>query len=103
MEITKIELANQNPTFITAHMTAEEKKMIINLSGKAPTVTMGGLNYLSVADAATVTKTLEKMSPHQMAEIQPDGANIGCEIYNCLAGELFNRYYDDGVDDYLRN
>jgi hypothetical protein len=43
------------------------------------------------------------MNPTEFGVKYPtlDGHGIPSSIYRCLAGDFFNRYYDDGVDDVL--
>lgn len=64
-------------------------------SPDAITVTM------SVAEAAFITTLLGRMNDLEQDNVIAGGAHAGRGIYDCLTGDLFNRYWDDGVDGYL--
>lgn len=34
--------------------------------------------------------------------MMPGGGALGSDIYDCLVGSVFNRYWEDGVKDALR-
>lgn len=46
---------------------------------------------MSVDEAARVARSAGSASP---------STNEDAELYNCLAGELFNRYWDEGLAGY---
>lgn len=46
---------------------------------------------LSADEAAHLTRLTGKQSD-----------DLSADVYDCLTGELFNRFYGDGVDGYLR-
>lgn len=49
---------------------------------------------LSIEEAAQIARWTGRLTTEQTSQTR--------EIYDSLAGELFNRYWDDGVDGYLR-
>lgn len=57
---------------------------------------------MTLAEAVYVTKVLGAMNGIQAEQVMPGGAHASNEIYSCLTGELFNRFWEDGVDDALR-
>lgn len=68
-------------------------------TGRPKTVTV----KMSLDEAAAIAKTFGTMSLNGFREkfpTLPDDTNS--EIYGCLVGELFNRFWDDGVDGYIR-
>ena len=57
---------------------------------------------MSVEEAAAISKTFGQMSPAGFAERFPSlDRGTGGEIYSCLVGEVFNRFWEDGVDGFL--
>lgn len=76
MKIKIIELGADQPVRITAEMTMDEAAYLARITGKQNDLTS--------------------------AEIMAGGSGANSEIYGCLTGDLFNRFYDDGVDGYLR-
>lgn len=76
MKIRKIELNDGQPTKVTAELTVVEAAYLARITGKQNGITA--------------------------AEFMAGGSDANTEIYSCLTGELFNRFYDDGVDGYLR-
>lgn len=76
MEIRTIELEDGLPVRVTAEMSADEAALMAQLTGRNSSVTAN--------------------------EIMRSGGDANGEIYGCLTGELFNRFWDDGVGGYLR-
>lgn len=60
---------------------------------------------MSLDEAAFIAKFVGKMNYERADEVfQGAGSDkdLHGEIYNCLVGELFNRFYDSGVEGYIR-
>lgn len=76
METKNLTLANGKPSRVTVEMTIEEAAAIAK--------TFGGMSYT----------TFHQKFPGLGTEFS--------EIYGCLVGEVFNRFWDDGVDGFLR-
>jgi hypothetical protein len=73
----------------------------INLEGDKPVRVLAELDFDELVYLATVTG---KFSPAQAEEILPGaGAHANGEIYLCLTGELFNRFYDGGEAEARRH
>ena len=71
----------------------------INLEDGRPTTLMVSM---SIEEAAAIGKVFGQMSPAGFEERFPNLPNeTGSEIYDCLIGEVFNRFWDDGVDGFL--
>lgn len=64
------------PSAVTVTMTAEEALFVAHF--------IGGTNNI--------------FREEQMR----GGGQIGSDIYDCLTGSVFNRFYEDGVTDALR-
>lgn len=64
------------PEFVTVRMSLEELAYLAKVTGKHSTVT---------------------------AEEIMHGGAANTHLYDCASGEVFNRYYDGGVDDYLNH
>lgn len=72
MRIKAIEMDDDgNPATITVTMTAREAALIARMVGET--------NHA------------------QRNKVQSDGGVVGGEVYDALAGDLFNRFYDSGV------
>lgn len=58
---------------------------------------------MTIDEAAAIAKVFGGMNPLKFGTDFPSLANKGIvsSVYDCLSGAFFNRYYDDGVDDYL--
>lgn len=55
---------------------------------------------MSVDEAAHLAKHCGKLAP---ATVQPPDSYFATSgLYRCLTGMVFNAYWEDGVDDYLR-
>ncbi|MFE2934832.1 hypothetical protein [Streptomyces sp. NPDC059278] len=54
---------------------------------------------LTTDEAAFIALSLLEQSPNMREEIMPGGAALGADISNFLNGGLFNRFYEDGVND----
>ncbi|MDI5965699.1 hypothetical protein [Streptantibioticus silvisoli] len=77
MRIKQIELDDEGmPEAVLVRMTHDEALYLALLTGKQTGATS--------------------------AQIIPGGAARNSEVYEALTGELFNRYYDDGVNDAVR-
>lgn len=57
---------------------------------------------MTAREAALIVRMVGKTSHSQRDQIQSDGGSAGSCIYDTLAGDLFNRFYDDGVDEVKR-
>lgn len=57
---------------------------------------------LTLDEAAFITTVLGSQSGDKSNSFMPRGDAVGTEIYSCLTGGLFNRYWNDGIDGYLR-
>jgi len=57
---------------------------------------------LSLSEAVFIALLMGQQNGHTSEEILPGGTDLPSEIYSALTGELFNRYYDDGVDEAAR-
>jgi hypothetical protein len=76
MKIQSIRLdEEENPDLIVMEMTADEAAFIARLAGS--------LSPRDVIDAL---------------DEDPRWFNASAEIYHGLAGSVFNRFYDDGID-----
>lgn len=76
MKITKIALDDGRPDEVTAVLTLDE------------------LIYIGL--------TIGKHAPTDANARMPEGNRVVTEIWNCLTGELFNRYWDDGINGAAR-
>lgn len=54
---------------------------------------------LSHDEAAYLALLIGRQNSNAMNEVMPGGAVHGEAVYEGLAGGLFNRFYDDGVQD----
>jgi hypothetical protein len=57
---------------------------------------------MTVAEAAFIAKFTGKQNVHMANAVMPDGHEQSSEIYDCLVGEFFNRYWDEGVDGAIK-
>jgi hypothetical protein len=74
MKLLRIELdGDELPSGIDAHLTCDEALYLTLLLGK--------VNYV------------------QAEELMTGGGRAVAGLYECLTGALFNRFYDDGVND----
>ena len=55
---------------------------------------------MSIDEAAFIEKTLGSQRGVDAEAIMPDGPFLGGAIFDCLTS-VFNRHWDDGVDEYL--
>ena len=53
-------------------------------------------------EALYLTLLVGKMSGVQAEEVMDGGGEASAEVYECLTGSLFNRFYEDGAADALR-
>lgn len=56
----------------------------------------------AVPNTVSVTMTIEEALWVAKLAGQTRGDGEGSEIYNCLVGDVFNRYFEDGVDDAMK-
>lgn len=54
------------------------------------TVTMG------IEEAAAIARVFGSMNGHAITKL-----GVSSSIWSCLAGDVFNRYWEDGVNDVL--
>lgn len=52
---------------------------------------------LSHDEAMLTAALLGRLDTAELNEVLPGGAALGADIYDGLAGSLFNRFYGDGV------
>lgn len=57
---------------------------------------------MTIDEAAVIAKVFGEFSLKTFEEKFPRMDNEHSEIYDCLVGEVFNRFWDDGVDGCLR-
>lgn len=57
---------------------------------------------MGVDEAAFLAKLIGGMTGPSSEQVMPGGKAIGEQIYESLVGSIFNRFFDDGVDEYLR-
>ncbi|WP_396902739.1 hypothetical protein [Mycolicibacterium sp.] len=57
---------------------------------------------LTAREAAFLAKLTGRMSHSDAEAVVPGFSAESGRVYSALAGEVFNRYYEDGVDDALR-
>ncbi|MGX1483412.1 hypothetical protein RKD45_002488 [Streptomyces griseus] len=53
---------------------------------------------LSHDEAVYLALMIGKQSGNDMNGVMPGGSRLGNSVYEGLAGGLFNRFYEDGVD-----
>ncbi len=58
---------------------------------------------LSIEEAAYFTKVIGSMNDIQANEVMNDGAAILHELYEGFTGDIFNRYWDGGIHEFLGN
>lgn len=75
-----------------------DAKSIVLEGGKPAMVTV----EMSISEAAAIAKVFGGLSPKSFSEKVPALTNgEHSEVYGCLVGEVFNRFWDDGVDGFL--
>lgn len=87
---------DEDPFLILVRISKKEYDLIREVLDKDFFFDHVGIIKLSINDAAILTKWAGALSPAR----SPD-YSAKSEIYNCLAGKFFNRYYDDGVKSFL--
>lgn len=50
-------------------------------------------------EAVYLTLLIGKQNGAAMEQVMPGGAVLGGAVYEALTGGLFNRFYEDGVND----
>ncbi|MBM9507978.1 hypothetical protein [Actinacidiphila acididurans] len=48
-------------------------------------------------EAVLIAALLGRQDAGDLAAVVPHGGRLGAEVYDALAGSVFNRFYDDGV------
>lgn len=56
---------------------------------------------MTTAEAAYIARITGRHSPNSANEIMPGGAVLNSSIGDALVGDLFNRFYEDGYDEYI--
>lgn len=56
---------------------------------------------MSMDEAAFLVKLLAGVDSMQADEVMSNGAAVSNEMFDCLVGDLFNKHFDDGVNEYL--
>lgn len=76
------------------------KALKMNKKGTAPkTVTI----TMTIDEAGSIAKVFGEFSPLKFGEKFPHiDPSISGEIYDCLTGDVFNRFWDDGVNGWMR-
>lgn len=77
MDAKNLALENGKPVMVTVEMTIGEAAAIAKI--------FGGLSHNTFTEKVPALTSGE----HD-------------EVYSCLVGEVFNRFWDDGVDGFLR-
>lgn len=54
---------------------------------------------MSLGEAAYLARLTGKQSPVTANGIVDDGSHYNAAVYNSLTGNLFNKFYDGGVND----
>lgn len=57
---------------------------------------------VSADEALYLAVLLGGMSGSQAEELLNGGSHLAAELYKCLAGNLFNRFYEGGVEEACR-
>lgn len=57
---------------------------------------------MTTREAAFIAKAFGKYSPKTAGEFLPGFDQVPGAVYACLVGDLFNRFWDNGVDDAIR-
>lgn len=57
---------------------------------------------LSHDEAVYLALLIGKQNSNDMNEVTPGGSDLGGAVYDGLTGSLFNRFYEDGVDEAAR-
>jgi hypothetical protein len=58
---------------------------------------------MTAQEAAYLARVIGARNGIVSNETMPGGDSINSEIYLALTGELFNRFYDDGLDGAMRH
>lgn len=58
---------------------------------------------MSLPEVVFMAKVIGPMTWAQHDAVAPGGGAAGHGIYDCLAGSVLNRFYDDGVNDAVRD
>lgn len=54
---------------------------------------------MSTREAAFIARVLGAMTGTAQSEVQSDGSTVGSDIYDALVGGVFNRFWEDGVNE----
>lgn len=54
---------------------------------------------MSIKEALFIAKILTTMTPNDHAKVMSDGMQIGHEMSETMTADLFNRFYEDGIDE----
>lgn len=57
---------------------------------------------MSQDEALLIATMIGKTNHTQRNEMMAGAGVIGSDVYDCLTGNVFNRYWDDGVTDAMR-
>lgn len=71
----------------------------INLSAEETPESI--LVEMTTAEAVFAAKLIGRMNDFDMDEVMHDGHLLGGEIYGCLTGAFFNKFWHSGVDEAL--
>jgi hypothetical protein len=58
---------------------------------------------MSIQEAAFITTVMGKQSGESADELMPGGGEASRSLWNAFTGGLFNRWYDGGFSEYLRD
>lgn len=78
---------------------AKVKKIEFDDDGELEFVTV----RMAAEEAAFIVKFTGRLSGETSEEVMTRGGPANHGLYSCLTGEVFNRLYDDGVDDWHAN
>jgi hypothetical protein len=76
---------------------ARLKQIELNADGNPEFITV----HLSVVEAALIAKITGAQSPATAEEVMAGGGEASDGLYHAIADDLFNRFWDGGVEEYL--
>lgn len=57
---------------------------------------------MTTSEAAYLATLTGKQSPKSANDVVPGSGTANSDVYDCLTGDLFNRFYEGGVDEFYR-
>jgi hypothetical protein len=58
---------------------------------------------LTIEEAGYLGRLTGTQSDNSAEAIMQGGTLLNSEVYHCLSGNVFNRYWEDGLNDYFKN